>query len=93
MPTTASTGIRLPSVFARLQDRSFLSMLLIDAPPFVAALAIAETLFKFGSFLLEAIAFVALWVVLAFAHEQVLLMLRRVAPRIPAPRLPRRANS
>lgn len=35
-----------------------------QAPAFFGALAIAEMLYKFGSFLLEAIAFVATWFIL-----------------------------
>ncbi len=39
--------------------------LLVEAPAFIAALIVAETLYKFHSFLLEGSAFVATW--LAFS--------------------------
>jgi hypothetical protein len=39
-------------------------LLLQQAPTFVGSLVIAEMFYKFGSFLLEAIAFLATWLVL-----------------------------
>ncbi len=36
-----------------------------DLPPFAIAMAVAEIFFKFGSFTLECLAFLALWYALA----------------------------
>ncbi len=41
--------------------RQILEILLYEAPPFAVALVTAEVFFKFGSFTLEVIVFLALW--------------------------------
>jgi len=45
-------------------------VLLYEAPPFAAALVIAEVFFKFGSFTLEVIAFLILWRSLLWAYQR-----------------------
>ena len=45
--------------------------------PMVIALATAEIWFKFGSFLFEALAFLALWRLLAFIQEKITTFRRR----------------
>ena len=49
--------------------------LLRDLPPFAAAMVVAEILFKFGSFTLECLAFLALWWGLAQVYRRVLALL------------------
>lgn len=46
-------------------------LVLEQLPALVAALALAEAFYKFGSFLLEAVAFLATWVVLEFGIRHV----------------------
>lgn len=59
--------------------RRRLSFLLVaDVPPLAASLLIAELFFKFGSFTLEAIAFLAVWRVLGWAYERTLIATRLV---------------
>ena len=40
-----------------------------EAVPFVGALAVAEFFFKFGSFALECVAFLAVWSVFSFLQS------------------------
>lgn len=47
-------------------------LLVRDLLPFVAAMALAEFFFKFGSFTLECLAFLATWYVLARLYRAVL---------------------
>jgi len=48
-------------MMSRLRTRSLPDLLLLELPSFAVSLLIAERLFKFHSFTLEALAFVALW--------------------------------
>ena len=43
--------------------------LIRDLPPFASAMAVAELLYKFGSFALECLAFLATWYVLAIVYR------------------------
>lgn len=45
----------------QLRLHSLRALIGLDLPPFAASLATAELFFKFGSFLIEGAAFVALW--------------------------------
>jgi hypothetical protein len=45
----------------QLRLNSLRALVGLDLPPFVASLATAELFFKFGSFLLEALAFLSVW--------------------------------
>ncbi len=42
-----------------------------DLPPFVLAMVVAEIFFKFGSFTLECLGFLALWYVLAQLYRRI----------------------
>lgn len=48
-----------------------------ELPAFLLALAIAEVAYKFKSFLLEALAFVATWFVLSAANRGIATLLSR----------------
>lgn len=61
----------------RLGSTSVRDLITTDAPSFGAALATAELLYKFGSFTLEALAFVATWIVIGWVLEQVMTAARR----------------
>ena len=50
--------------------------LVLEAPPFAAAILVAEAFFKFGSFALEALAFGAVWVVVGLPYQAVVERLR-----------------
>lgn len=43
-----------------------------EAVPFLSAFAVAEFFFKFGSFALECVAFLAVWFVLSFLQSLLL---------------------
>ncbi len=45
--------------------------LIRDLPPFAIAMMVAEIFFKFGSFTLECLAFLALWYVLAQLYGRI----------------------
>jgi hypothetical protein len=47
-----------------------------SVPPLVVALAVAEVFFKFGSFTLECLAFLAVWQVLGRGYDALLHALR-----------------
>ncbi len=68
-----------------IRNRRALGLLYLDAPPLATSLAAAEFFFKFGTFTMEALAFLGLWFVLGVAHVRVLSWLSRWTPRIPAP--------
>ncbi len=66
-------------MYSLIQNNSLRSLLLEQLPVFLVSLFIAEMFYKFHSFLLESIAFLATWFVLdwgyqkvrrAFAHEE-----------------------
>jgi hypothetical protein len=46
------------------------SLLLCEAPPFAAALVIAELFYKLHSFSLECLAFLGTWYLLGAAYQQ-----------------------
>jgi len=80
-----SARVRLPGVFAMLQERSILGLLVLDVPPFALSVLIANAFFKFGSFALEAVGFAVVWLLFAFVHEESLHFLRKWVPWIPQP--------
>ncbi len=51
-------------MFSLIKAYSLKNVLSVQAPSLVTALAIAELFYKFGSFLLEAIAFLATWFIM-----------------------------
>jgi hypothetical protein len=55
-----------PSMFTLLRNATLREILVGEAPALLIALLVAEFFFKFHSFLLEAIAFLATWFVLSF---------------------------
>lgn len=60
-----------------LHGRSLLELAYIELPPFAVALLIAETFFKFGSFSLEAIAFIVVWYALSVPYTWMISLLAR----------------
>lgn len=56
-----------PQTFGKVPD-----LVVRDLPPFAVALATAEFFFKFGSFALECLAFLALWWALAQGYRRML---------------------
>lgn len=63
-----------------LQGRTALQLLYVEVPPLAVSLLVAETFFKFGSFSLEAVAFLVLWYGLSVPYTRTLsLMLGRPA--------------
>lgn len=52
--------------------RKFPDLLMWDFPPFIVAFLTAEFFFKFKSFALECLAFLALWWLLAHVYRRVL---------------------
>jgi hypothetical protein len=53
-----------------LQGRSALELIYTELPPLAIALLVAETFFKFGSFSLEAIAFLTLWYAMSVPYAK-----------------------
>jgi hypothetical protein len=64
-----------------LQGRSALELLYTEVPPLAVALVIAEMFFKFGSFSLEAIAFLVLWYALSVPYSKTVSLLAGRAGR------------
>jgi hypothetical protein len=67
-----------------LRAHTPLGLLYVDMPPLAASLVIAELFYKFGSFSLEAMGFLATWAVASFAYTQALRLVALVTP-LPAP--------
>ena len=68
-----------------LRRQNLKALLYLDALPFGVSLAVAELFFKFRSFLLETLAFLALWCVLSVIYTRVLSLLSKVTPLVPDP--------
>jgi len=66
-------------MFTLLRRCSGSDLAVVQAPAFLGALAIAELLYKFGSFLLETLAFLATWLALDAAISFGRGLLRRPA--------------
>ncbi|MDQ3379560.1 MAG: hypothetical protein M3546_04460 [Actinomycetota bacterium] len=60
-----------------LHGRSLLELVYTELPPFALALLIAETFFKFGSFSLEAVAFIVVWYALSLPYTWALSLVTR----------------
>jgi hypothetical protein len=58
-------------MFSLVKDLGIQVALKQEAVPFVVAFVIAEFLYKFKSFTLECLAFLATWFVLSFLQSQV----------------------
>ncbi len=78
-------------MITKLKSREMLDLLIMEAPPLVASLMTAEFFFKFGSFLLEALAFVALWFLLRVPHTWLVRLLSKQFRAMPAPKTPTRS--
>lgn len=59
-------------MISSLRTDSLRELLLMRLPPFAVSLGVADTFFKFGSFALECVAFLALWWVLDYAYRGLL---------------------
>jgi len=69
-------------MFSLLKDLGVAVALRQEALPFVVAFGIAEFFYKFHSFTLECLAFLATWFVLSFLQS---LLLPKAQPQRPAP--------
>ena len=69
----------------KLRAQKFVGLLYLEAVPLAAALMIAERFFKFGSFTLEALPFLATWFALSVLYTGALSILSRWSRLIPAP--------
>jgi len=67
-----------------LRAHTPIGFLYVDVPPLVASLVIAELFYKFGSFSLEALGFLATWAVASAVYGALLRLLAAVTP-LPAP--------
>jgi hypothetical protein len=56
-------------MFSLINDLGLRLAMKQEAVPFLSAFAMAEFFFKFGSFALECIAFLAVWFVLSFLQS------------------------
>jgi hypothetical protein len=68
-----------------LRNQKILGLLYVELPPFVGSLLIAELFFKFKSFTLEALAFLAAWYGLSVLYTQGLTVFSQWTTRIPSP--------
>lgn len=57
-------------MMSKLRKQSAHKLVFFELPPLVAALLVAEILFRFGDFLLEAAAFLAVWYCLDGLYER-----------------------
>ncbi len=64
-------------MYSLTKTNSFRAILECELLPFIAALIIAQVYFKWGSFALELIGFIAAWYVLGFAVDLVLRSARK----------------
>jgi hypothetical protein len=67
-----------------LRAHTPLGLLYVDMPPLAFSLVVAELFYKFGSFSLEAVGFLATWAVASFLYTQLLRLVALVTP-LPAP--------
>jgi hypothetical protein len=67
-----------------LRAHTPLGLLYVDMPPLAASLVIAELFYKFGSFSLEAVGFLATWAVVSVLYTALLRLVAAVTP-LPAP--------
>ncbi len=52
------------------------ALLCVEAPPLLVSLLVGEVWFKFGSFILEAVAFLGLWWILGAGYRRGLALFR-----------------
>lgn len=55
-----------------IRYNGFSDLIVRQVPAFAVSLAVAEFFFKFGSFTLECLAFLALWYVIDFAYKKLI---------------------
>jgi hypothetical protein len=72
-------------MMTRLRRHKLAGLLYLELPPLAVSLIVAELFFKFGSFTLEAVAFLGLWYVSSAAYEKALLALSRRSGLVPPP--------
>ena len=60
-------------MFTLIKELGFLIVVRREGPPFLAAFALAELLFKFKSFALECVAFLGVWFVLSLLYTKLFL--------------------
>lgn len=68
-----------------LRKQNFVGLLYLEALPLAVSLLVAEWFFKFGTFLLEAVAFIALWYGLSVIYTAFLSFLSKVTGLVPPP--------
>ena len=64
-------------MFELVRSTTIAHLLSHQLPVFVVSLVIAEVFYKFGSFSLECIAFLATWFAIDFAYTKILALLRK----------------
>jgi hypothetical protein len=64
-------------MFSMLRNQSFGALLGTQVPPFLIAFITAELFFKWKSFALECLGFLALWLVLDAAYTGIRSLLRK----------------
>jgi hypothetical protein len=72
-------------MMTRLRSHKLGGLLYLELPPLAVSLIVAELLFKFGSFTLEAVAFLGLWYVLSAAYVKALSALSQRSRLVPPP--------
>jgi hypothetical protein len=72
-------------MMSRLWSRSTAGLLYLEAPPLAVSLVVAEPLFKFHSFTLEALAFIGLWYALSGVYWKALSFLSERIGLFPHP--------
>lgn len=68
-----------------LSHKRLLPIVFVKLPPLALCLFVAERFFKFGSFTLEALAFLGLWYGVRELYTSALRILSRRVPFVPSP--------
>lgn len=63
-------------MYSLMRINSFRDLMLKEFPPFLIALSVAQTYFKWGSFALELVGFLAVWFALGLVVDRVLRLMR-----------------
>ncbi len=63
-------------MYHAVKSQSIRKLLVVEGPSLIISIAIANTFYKFGSFLLELLAFLPTWFVVSFVISQLLTRLQ-----------------
>ena len=64
-------------MYSLVKSRSLQDLLRVELVPFIVALLVAQIYFKWGSFALELVGFIVLWMVLGFIADVISRSLKR----------------